>query len=72
MSSLVLELFLDRRDLEIREALRRPHQRARDEEAAQLVDREERLRHGCVARHAGIGGVAQDSPQLWLGDASGA
>src|SRR5439155_18097815 len=40
---LILELLLDRRHLEIREALGRAHQRACDEEAAQLVDRKERL-----------------------------
>jgi len=48
---LVLELFLDRRHLEVREALRRPHQRARHQEPAQLVDCEQGLGHQGVAAY---------------------
>src|SRR6266581_768185 len=51
---LVLELLLYRRDLEIAEAPGRPHQRARDQEAAQLVHREQRPRERRVARDARI------------------
>src|SRR5438034_409440 len=69
---LVLEFLLDRRHLEIREALGRTHQGACDQESTQLVDREERLRHGRVARHAGVGRVSQHRPQQRLGDAFGA
>src|SRR5215213_8236782 len=57
---LILQLLPDRRDFEVVEALRRAHQRAGDEEAAQLVGREERARHRRVARDARVGGVAHD------------
>src|ERR687886_2745772 len=47
---LVLELLLDRGDFEVVQALRRAHERAGDEEAAQLVRGEERARQRRVTR----------------------
>src|SRR5256885_9779767 len=40
--------------------MRRPHQRARYQKAAQLISSKQRLRHVSVAWHAGVSGVAQD------------
>src|SRR6185437_16262380 len=69
---LVLELLLDRRDLEVRKTLGWAHQRARDQKSAQLVYRKERLRHGRIARHARVGRVSQHRSEQRLGDALGA
>src|SRR5438270_303976 len=57
---LVTELLLDRRDLQVVEALRGPDERAGDEEAAQLVRGEESARELRVARDARVGRVAED------------
>src|SRR5258706_297090 len=68
----VLEFLLDRRDLEVRKTLGGAHQRARDQESAQLVYRKERLRHGRIARYARVGGVSQHRSEQRLGHALGA
>ena len=59
-NALSLSFFFTLDDLEVGEAPGRPHQRAGHEEAAQLVHREERLRHRRVAGDAGVGRVAED------------
>src|SRR2546421_12581237 len=64
---LVLELLLDRRDFEVVEALRRSDERAGDEEAAQLVGREQRARQLSVARDAGVGRVPHDRADYTVG-----
>src|SRR5438270_9280355 len=57
---LVAELLLDRRDFEVVQTLRGPHERAGDEEAAQLVRAEEGAGELRVARHSRVGRVAHD------------
>src|SRR5207244_4866570 len=65
---LVLELLLHRGDLQVAEAPGRAHQRARDEETTQLVDREQRLREPRVAGHARVRRVSEDRPAQRLGE----
>jgi hypothetical protein len=54
-------------DLEVGEALRWAHQRAGDEESAELVHGEERLCHRGVPRHVAVSGVTQDGALHVLG-----
>src|SRR5438270_11473025 len=66
----ILQLLLDGRDLHVVKALRRAHERAGDEEAAQLVRGEEGAGHRRVARHARVGRVAEDGADDAVGVAA--
>src|SRR3970282_1560021 len=63
---LVLELFLDARDLQVLQAARRSDQGAGHQEAAQLVHREERPGHRGVTRHASVVRVPEDGASACL------
>src|SRR5688500_4816299 len=57
---LVLQLLLDRLQLQILERAAGPHESAGEEESGQLVDRVQRLLHPGFPGHARIIGVAED------------
>ena len=57
--------------LEVQHALRRPHERGRDDEPAHLVAGEQRPLELRLARHAGVVGVRQNRARHPLGIAAG-
>jgi uncharacterized protein involved in type VI secretion and phage assembly len=64
--------FFTESTCDARELLLRRHERAGDEEPGQLVAGEQRLRHERVARHTGVGGVAEHGAADVVGPAGGA